>query len=337
MRKSLKNMHSEFRRDIVSGEWVLIVPSRSEKRFSDLTKKRNLRKIAPKSKCIFEDPFKSVDNDLVMQYPVEADKKNWQIVILENKYPAVREGGIIRFLDKDAFFEHLPGIGKHELLITRNHNKNFETSDIEIATQILQMFKNRIQMFQKSPEIKYVSIFHNWGAMSGASVFHPHYQILAIPVVPPDIRRNVDGAERYFRRHKKCVYCEMLNEEMKLGKRVIYENDAVIAITPFFSRYEFEIKIFSKQHASAICDSSSENLCEIAQALQIILYKVRKRLNDPDYNFFIHTAPIDEADCKYLHWHIEIRPHWNLPGGFEYSTGMEVNVIDPDFAASILK
>jgi UDPglucose--hexose-1-phosphate uridylyltransferase len=130
----------------------------------------------------------------------------------------------------------------------------------------------------------------------------------------------------------------MLDWEFKPKNRIIFENEGAVAVTPFFSREPFEIRIFPKRHLPYFEDTSDADMAFVVEALHFSLKKLAKNLNDPDYNFFIHTAPVkNKVSHQHYHWHIEIVPKTTIRAGFELGTGVEINIIDPDDAAKILK
>ena len=327
-------MNSEFRQDLVSGDWIVIAPRRLE-RPRELSKKHIKRVRTPVSKCPFEYPEKSGNGKPILIYPA---RKNWQVQVVSNKYPALIHKKACASLFKNGPYSVMDGRGYHELVITRNHNKNFAKLNQEEAGLVFRAFQERYRMFNDDHCLAYVSIFHNWGPNAGASVYHPHYQIIAIPVLPPDISHSLEGSGRYFQKYGKCVHCAMLQWEKKERKRVLYENKGAIVIAPFVSREPFELRIFPKRHLPYFEDADSKDLGFTVEALQKSLQLIEKYLGDPDYNFFIHTAPLKNKNkYRHYHWHIEILPKLSISAGFELGTGIEITVVDPDEAVKVLK
>lgn len=335
--------HSELRKDIVSGDWVLVSPERFHP--DTLKRWKPKREIPPHSKDIFRDPFKSVDEHILWEYvkgkptgeAFPEKSKSWRILVLQNKYPAVAHDAK-RVSKKQNFFPIKKGVGHHDLLITKEYRDNFPRLSSEEAFHVFEAFRDRYLMFFTDRDVDYVSIFHNWGKQAGASVFHPHYQIIGIPVIPPEVKQSLDGARRYYVKKKKCVYCAMIDWEKKQKKRIILESEYAIAFAPFVSHNNFELRVFPKRHRAFFENTPDVELEDIAHLLQRVLRKVEKNLRDPDYNFYIHTPPIEEKKShKYYHWHIEVIPRWNIPAGFEYATGIFINVVNPDVAAKILR
>lgn len=341
--------YSELRQDLVSGDWILIAPGRLRYlTHATLFKAQEKRLRTPLNKCPFEKPFQNVSNKVILSYIDHAptgllrkttDKnKNWRILVLENKNPAVLNKKENIGLKHHGLFSVVEGVGHSDLVITRDHDKNFPELPPREALHVLEAMRDRYLMLLNEKNIAYVSMFQNWGPKAGASVYHPHYQILAIPVVPPDIDHSLNGSTHYFKIHKACVHCALIRWERRQNKRIIFENENAIAIAPFVSRNPCEVRIFPKNHRPYFENTFDEELRDVSAALQKVLFLIKKKLNDPDYNFFIHTAPIRDKDkYSHYHWHVEIYPKLSKLGGFEFSTGIIINVFDPNLVAKILR
>jgi len=327
-------MEKEFRQDLVSGDWVLISTGRSKRPHESKAKKR---KRAPKRGCIFESPRDAAaGGNVLIAIP---DEKNWRIQVIPNKYPAVSKEGLW-VLDKDQkgpFFT-LPGYGYHEILITKDHHNAFPDLSYEDARLVLEVLKERYKSLCADNNIAYIHTFANFGETAGGTIYHPHYQILAIPIVPPDVRRSLDGSKKYNEKNNTCVHCTQISWELKQGKRIICETKHAVVFAPYVSKEPFEMRVFPKEHIAYFEETKDSVLASISYALQTALSKLKKSLNDPDYNFFIHTSPSRERE-KYVHyhWHIEIIPRTNISAGFELGTSVEVNPMDPDDAALLLR
>ncbi len=334
MAKRQPKTNSDLRQDIVSGDWIVIAPGRA-KRPSDLLGKIAKRARAPVSGCPFEDPQKNGNPAPFFTYP---NKHKWALQVFENKYPAFVHSDLCGALDKDGPYLHRPGFGHHDVVVTRDHNKNFVHLPLSEANQVFQSFRDRYLMIYNDKCIEYISIFHNWGPAAGASIYHPHYQMIALPVIPPDVNHSLIGSARYFREKKHCVHCAMIDWEKKEKRRVIYENRWAVAFTPYVSRSPFEVRIFPKKHLPHFENTFDEIMSYMVEALRFTLKSFEKNLNDVDYNFFIHTAPLREKE-KYghYHWHIEAYPKVSIRAGFELGTGVEINAVDPDMAAKLLR
>jgi UDPglucose--hexose-1-phosphate uridylyltransferase len=327
-------MNSELRQDLVSGDWIVIAPRRA-KRLHQLLVKKEKRKKAPIKDCPFENPQKSGHSQPILAYK---NSNGWRVQVISNKYPAFVHKNVCAHISRRGPYLTIEGVGHHDLVITRDHHKNFPHLDKSDANLVFRAFQERYRMLINDHCSAYISIFHNWGPKAGASIYHPHYQIISIPVIPPDINHSLSGSSQYFQKFKKCVHCVMIEWEKKIRRRIIYENKGAIVFTPFISREPFELRIFPRKHLPYFEDTPVKDLEMVVEALQKALMNIEKRLKDPDYNFFIHTAPIlDKKKYKHYHWHIEIQPKISISAGFELGTGIEITVVDPDEAAKILK
>ncbi len=328
-------INSELRQDLVSGDWIVIAPKRAKKAGQFLKKIKRIKQ--PIKGCPFENPQETGHGEPLLLY-LEAGSKKWLIQVVKNKFPAFTHQNIKALVFKNGPYSVLSGVGHHEVLIMRDHNKNIPHLDDKNVFLVFKAFQERYRSLAKDCCSAYISIFHNWGLRAGASIYHPHCQITSIPVIPPDIQHSFSGSLRYFKKNKECVHCAMIKWEKKNENRIIFENKEAIVFAPFVSREPFELRVFPKQHLPYFEDTSDDILRDIAEALKTALLKMEKHLKDPDYNFFIHTAPVlNKKSYSHYHWHIEILPKVSISAGFELGTGIEITVVDPDDAAKLLR
>jgi len=332
--------NSELRQDLVSGDWVIIAPGRL-RRPDQFLKKKVKQIVLSKKTCPFEGKkfLKRIEGKIILRWPETGPAK---ILIFPNDYPVLnhlvipQKGKIV--LKKEGPYNVVEGRGRHDLVVTNSHFKDFFELSLEEAIQVLVAFRDRYLMLAGNKNLAYVSIFHNWGTLAGASVYHPHYQIISLPVVPPDVSHSLAGSDRYFKEHHSCVHCAIIDWEKKEKKRIIAENKDAIAFAPFVSRNPFEVRVFLKKHQPYFENTPDGELRGVAIILRQVLHLLKKNLNGPDYNFFIHTSPLkNKRAYQHYHWHMEILPKFSIQAGFELGTGIEINVIDPDLAAKILR
>ncbi len=324
---------SQLRQDLVSGDWIVVAPGRARRPHAFLQK--GARKRALVKGCPFENPQTIDHTEPVIEVK---DRKGWSLVVVPNKFPAFVHRDTCPVIGRHGPYAVSDGIGHHDLVITRDHHADFPDLSARAAGDVFGAFQDRYLMLMNDRCLAYVSMFHNWGPGAGASIYHPHYQMVAIPVVPPDFEHSLKGSHDYSRKHKTCVHCAMIVWERKEKKRIIYENRSAIAFTPFVSRSAFEVRVFPKRHLPFFENTGERELSQVVLALQASLRMLRRSLRDPDYLFFIHTAPMREK-WRYgnYHWHIEVLPRLNIRAGFELGTGIEMNPVDPDRAARALK
>lgn len=325
---------SEFRQDPVSGEWVLFSTGRSHSiRTFELPENKD-------GSCAFDDPWTS-GNEVIWAHP---DRRNWQIVLIQNKYPALQQG-VCAPERKDGPTRIHPAAGHHEVIIFREHAKQIDRFSREELEQVVKIYRRRYSEIASEEyegcKPKYILIFHNKGTAAGASIFHPHSQIISTPILPPDIQHSIRGSHDYYKKYKKRVYDVILDWEIRQNKRIIYENEHFVAFCPYVSKSPYEVRIFSKESHAHFEQMPEERIGDFADALYVVFYKLRIGLNNPAFNFYIHTASLhrefEENFHSFYHWHFEIMPHVSVAAGFELGTGVMINVVDPDEAAQKLR
>ncbi len=336
---------AEFRRDMVSGDWVLVSSARqSRPLFGASAQKDGSAKILLIKDCPFEDPQKSGNGDALFWLPRPSDGKkedcekfdNWFVQVIQNKYPAVFKN-IIPEYENYGPFKKQGGFGFHEVVVTRDHDRPIEKMEIDEISLVFRAYQQRYRVLEKDERVDYILIYHNQGSLAGASVMHPHSQIVAMPNIPPDISRSINGALLYYEKEKKCVHCVMLEFEMKEKTRVVFENECFITIAPFASKVPYELRIFPKQHASDFEETPDNCLAHLSEALKDALTRLSAVLGEHDYNFFIHTSSARVDSVPYYHWHIEIFPRTYKWAGLELGSGIEVLPIPPEQAAENLR
>lgn len=331
---------SEFRYSMTSDEWTLISPRRGNKKKADDFKKKGgvliKRSVSSKKSCPFEDPQKHT-GELRFFYPENLPLSRWRLQVVKNKFPALEEKSSIR-VGKEKFFQTHGSHGYHDLLITRDHERNFGDLSDEESFWVLRAFAQRIRQVSLDKRVSYVSVTQNFGPTGGATIFHPHYQIFSLPMVPERVRTALNFAEKYFKKAKRCVYCDIICAEAKEKKRIIFSDKDFVSFVPFASKEPFQTVVFPRSHGASFEKEGEKTLRAAALFLKKNLNGIKKNLNDPDYNFYLHTAPVSlKKRYSHYHWHIEVIPVSNIQGGFELATGIQVNPILPEKAAGILR
>ncbi len=331
---------NEFRQDLVSGEWVLFASGRGKR---PNAKVRQILYQSP-ADCPFEnffDPGKN-DNEVVWGYP---DNENWKALIIKNKYPTLKTGLCTPENAVGPYKAH-DAVGEHEVVVYRAHDRSFDDFTKEDIVNAVKVYKKRyIELSKLSDCVRYISIFHNHGLEAGATVYHPHSQIISMPILPPDVFRSLSGSFYYYSKNQRRVYDVILEWEMNEGKRIITENDKFVAFCPFASKYPFEVRIFSKESHAHFEEMPDDIDPYFADIIHDVLARIKAVLGRPAFNFFIHTAPVRMPQNElfgidmhqFYHWHLEVVPHTKTDAGFEIGTGIAVNSGDPDQAAKELR
>jgi len=332
--KQTKNKISELRQDLVTGDWVVIATGRSKRPEEFAKQKREVVQEDPEKPCFFCYPEETGQEEDVLIY--QDENKNWSLRVFPNKYPAFNRSRTPGHFEEGPYFG-MDGIGYHEVIVTRDHKEQIAEMDVMRVAEIVDAYQERYLDLMNKKSVNYIEIFHNHGKEAGASIAHPHSQLMAIPVISPYVASELNGAEMYYKSNKKCVYCTMIEWEAEHKKRVIFENDDFIVFCPFASRASFETWVIPKKHKPYFERISPDEKTHLAEALQSAVGKIWKALGDPAYNFYIHTSPCDGKDYSHFHWHIEILPRTSVWAGFELSTGIEISTIEPEEAAEYLK
>lgn len=333
---------SELRFDLVSGDWVVIATGRARRPETFKKDKKIIEHVSPRD-CVFCHLSKQEKPLMVFYDGKKVDitakggiPKRWSVVSVPNKYPAFIYNEKINKRTEGPY--HLMNAaGFHEVIITKDHRKQIAQFSQTQIKEVIDVYQDRYLDLMKEKFVNYVSIFHNHGPEAGASIAHPHSQIIAIPIMDPDIQSGLNCSKKFFKDNKKCVHCLMNKWDVKNKKRIVFENKYFVALCPFASRMAFEIVISPKQHSAYFERISEKQKWALAEVFQMAMHKLYKGLNNPSYNFFIHTAPCDGKNYDFYHWHLSILPKTSTWAGFELCTGIEISTIEPEKAAEYLR
>jgi UDPglucose--hexose-1-phosphate uridylyltransferase len=326
----------ELRKDPVVGRWVIIATERA-RRPSDFATAAALPRSGP---CPFcpgneEDTPREI---LAGRAPGHAaDGPGWTYRVVPNKFPALRIEGELD-PEGEGLFDRMNGVGAHEVIIeTPDHHASLARMSEDEVTDVLWAYRERLADLKKDPRFEYALIFKNHGEAAGASLEHPHSQLIATPIIPIMVREELVGAADYYRRKERCVWCDIVRQERRAQRRVIAERDGFVALAPFAPRFPCETWIVPTRHAAAYEESGLDELRGLAGSLGDFLRRMNRVLGDPAYNFMLHTAPLDEPDLAHFHWHLEIIPKLTRVAGFEWGSGFFINPVAPEAAAAALR
>ncbi len=262
---------------------------------------------------------------------------DWRLRVFANKFPALQiEGDLGR--RGIGVFDLCNGVGAHEVIAeTPDHQRHMADLSIEEITAVIAAYKARSLDLRGDRRLKYALIFKNFGLSAGASLEHPHSQLIALPIVPKRVQEELKGAERYFEFRERCPYCDMLSQELQEDERLVCENRSFIAFCPFMSSFPFEIWIVPREHRADFAQTGPEAIADFARLLKETLLRMRVLLSNPAYNFIIHTAPVESFERDEFHWHLELMPKLTKIAGFEWGTGFYINPTPPELAAKLLR
>jgi len=265
------------------------------------------------------------------------NRKGWSLRVIPNKFPALQiEGDLDR--EGEGIYDKMHGLGAHEVIIeSPNHNDTLSAMPEERVEDLLWAYRDRILDLKKDDRFRYILIFKNHGEQAGASLEHPHSQLIATPIVPKRACEEVDGARAYFKYKDRCIYCDIIRQELQQESRIIALNDEFVAIAPFASRFPFETWILPRNHEPFFQDSKKVDMVSCSRMLKGVLGKMDQVLTNPPYNYLIHSAPLQETEVNHYHWHLEIMPTLVKVAGFEWGTGFYINPVPPEDAAKYLR
>jgi UDPglucose--hexose-1-phosphate uridylyltransferase len=327
---------SELRKDPVTGRWVIISTER-RKRPSDF--RLESVHIAPDPACPFCEGHEQMAPHELLAHRRNGGPPNgpgWELRVVPNQFPVLRvEGDLDR--QGEGLFDRMNGIGAHEVIIeTPRHDLTLATMGDAAVEQVLWAFQERVRDLKQDRRFRYIIIFKNHGAAAGAALDHSHSQLIALPIVPREVRDEVEGARAHFANKERCVFCDILRQESRDGKRLIAETGDIVAIAPYAPRFPFETWLLPRRHLAHFEDAHRHEVASLARLLGEILRRMNRMLCDPPYNLLIHSAPIGE-NGDYYHWHVEIIPKLTKIAGFEWATGFYLNPTSPEEAAQVLR
>ncbi|MGD9641977.1 MAG: galactose-1-phosphate uridylyltransferase [Elusimicrobiales bacterium] len=321
----------EIRKDPVFGRWVIIASERG-------LRPNEFRPGAGPDGKSYVCPFCAGNEDLTPPtiYSLPDERGSWRLRVVRNKYPALTAESAAGNR-RDGIYDSMDGMGFHEVVIeTPEHDRVLESMPAEAVADVVRTFVLRLREIKKDPRIKYVMIFKNHGRNAGASLLHPHSQIIAMPMAPLRVLQEIEGAAEYHLERGTCVFCDIVKEEQAFKRRVVAENADFLAVTPYASRFSFETWILPKAHNSHFEDMPGAQAQPLAEIVKTVLTKLSASLPDLSYNLIVHTMPPQDPAAGHYHWHIEIMPKLTHVAGFEWGTGFYINTVSPEDAADIL-
>jgi UDPglucose--hexose-1-phosphate uridylyltransferase len=257
--------------------------------------------------------------------------------VVPNKFPALRIEGELE-PSGEGLYDRMNGVGAHEVVIeSPDHRATLATLPADTVADVLLAYRDRVVDLKKDPRFEYILVFKNHGAAAGASLEHPHSQLIATPIIPIMVSEELNGSSQYYRMKERCVWCDILHQERRSQRRMIVEANGFVAFAPFAPRFPFETWILPTHHRSAFEETGVEELRGLAEVLGEFLRRMDRVLQHPPFNFMLHTAPLREGPLEHFHWHLEIIPKLTNVAGYEWGSGFFINPVLPEDAAAALR
>ncbi len=336
---------SELRHDPLMGRWIILSPERGKR----------LQKKSESTICPFcrgnekmtppEILRVSHQKEFLFKYSYPDD--NWVVRVVPNKYPALRIEGD---LEKEGvgLYDKMNGIGAHEVIIERqNHDLELWDEKEENIFLLLKSIIMRMKDLEKDKRFKYLLVYKNYKEEAGASLTHPHFQLNALTITPLSVAMELEKSRKHFHEKERCLICDMIEQERKEIKRVVYETENFICFCPYASRFIFEMFIAPKKikHSHTIMALEEGNIFEMGIILKRVLKALSLAVEESPFNLVLHTAPFFRTKRRGygatikedFHWHIHIFPRITKQAGLELGSEIFINFTPPEEAAEFLR
>ncbi len=257
----------------------------------------------------------------------------WLVRVLPNRYPAF-EGNLPFVVDhRGPVFTEAPASGIHEVLVfSPDHDLHWASFSREQSRLVMSAIRDRVEEHQGTPGLRYSQVLVNAGREAGASIEHPHGQLLGIPFVP---RELVDEQGSFARFAGGCLLCTAAAAEERAGYRLVHATDEAVTFAPYWSGTPYELLVVPREHEAHLQRSGPADLAGVGDAVRVALDALRTRLGDFAYNIVFHSAPYRATGS--FHWHVHVLPKLMTRAGFELGTGVYINVVAPEKAAEDLR
>lgn len=332
---------SELRQNILTENWTVIAPERGER--PSATRKATPDDIRNLPDYAESCPFCPGNEDRFGTEAVEeilGDEGSWQVRAIENKYkifdgfdgcPAEPEP-----FHKHGVYSHYQGCGNHHLIIEhRRHNRIMGEMEVSDIRRVLEAYSRVMASFRENPNNMISVVFKNQGPSAGASQPHPHSQIVGSRVVPGWIRNALHVQERYFDVNGGCAMCALVDYEAGSRERVITQTEHITVLSPYAATRPYEMWVIPRRHTACYSGLDGSDLLELAGGVKTVLGAYVRQLGNPDFNYFLHSAPNALSQVPYYHTYLQIVPRLGPTGGFEMGTNIPVNPVPPEDAAEI--
>ncbi len=332
---------SELRQDIATKRWVIVSKERAKRPHQFLKQVTVQEEPDHRDDCPFceGNEAQTPPEVYALRNGSEPNQPGWKVRVVPNKFAALSLSTKWEGVQHPEMFTTISGYGAHEVIIeTPQHNQTLATLPQEQVEGVLQVVLRRMRTLAQENRIAFVQVFRNHGAAAGTSLVHPHSQLIATPIVPTNIREEIEEARRFYDDRVTCVYCYLLEKELEVDQRIVLESEHYVVLTPFASRFPFELMILPRSHSpSFIFDAKYEDIAPLADILRRTLLLLYRAANNPDYNAVLHTAPLRDSCMDYYHWHLEIVPRLTTPAGFELGSGIYITTAIPEETAQYLR
>jgi UDPglucose--hexose-1-phosphate uridylyltransferase len=326
----------ELRQNFFTKEWVIMATERA-KRPEELASHRP-QEARPRflETCVFCPGNEDKTPPEVTRTPVSRSEP-WAVRVVPNKFAALsRDVEPVRMLQH--LRRRIGGFGVHEVIVdSPDHSDCMALLSNAHITNILGVYKDRYNKLSLDQRIVHITIFKNHGLDAGASLAHPHSQLIATPVISSQIRHRLHEALRHYDEVGECMFCHMIEGEIEDQTRIVMKSPHFVALEVFASPTPFCTHIYPHRHMASFGDINPAEMADLAGVLRVLLKKLYVGLDNPDFNFTIRSAPAEYGGARHFHWYLSVIPRLTRVAGFELGSGMFINTVLPESAAEFLR
>lgn len=261
------------------------------------------------------------------------DGGRWIVRVVPNLYPAFEGEGHFAVEHLGPVHVKADASGIHEVFVySPDHDGALHTLDDHGASAFMHALKRRFVDHARTEHVRYTQAIVNHGREAGASLAHPHGQLLGLPFVPGEILDEERALARFV---GGCVLCTTIEAELATGDRVVAATDDVVVLCPYWSGSPYELLIVPRRHETHLQGADAESLDAVGRALRDATATLNAALGDVAFNVGFHTAP--HQHTGEYHWHVHLWPNLVTLAGFERGTGVMINIVPPEDAADVLR
>jgi len=324
----------ELRQNFMTKEWVVIATERAKRPEQVVVHRATKPSVSVSPNCPFCPGHESQTPPEILRLP---DGDGWKARVVPNKFSALSpDGKPDRTIRRSM--RSMVGFGVHDVVIeTPDHSQAMALMPDARVADILRIYKSRYDQLSLDPRIEQVTIFKNHGSDAGTSLEHPHSQLIATPVISHQVRERLQEALRHYDEFGRCIFCQLIEEEMQMQERVVLQSEHFVAVELYASPSPFYTHIYPRRHMASFGDISAKEISDLGRVLRTLLAKLYFGLENPDFNFTIRTAPAECVGVRYFHWYLSVIPRLTRTAGFELGSGMFINSVIPEEAAEFLR
>jgi UDPglucose--hexose-1-phosphate uridylyltransferase len=317
---------------------VIIAPERAKRPQQKPKKKHTAELPGWDASCPFCPGNENQTPPEVFRLPLSSQASDWEVRVVPNRFAALASNGEIMRREDGRFFRKMDGFGAHEVIIENpSHNVPMALNQYEQVEKVLITYQTRYNALKRNRQFRFITIFKNHGWASGTSLIHPHSQLVATPVIAAYYHRKFDIAHDYYVDVNRCLYCDLIAEELEKRERIVAETKEFIVLHPYASRAPWETWIIPKMHSASFGLFPSTHLAEMATVLKDTLLCLHRQLDDPAFNLMVDTSTTVDEEDPYYHWHIRILPRLTTIAGFEMGSGIYITTALPEETAKLMK